>query len=56
MIAIRDYYNDLDMIEYTGLGIAMGNAPDEIKAQANEITLSNDDDGVYYALEKHLFQ
>jgi Cof subfamily protein (haloacid dehalogenase superfamily) len=56
MIAIGDYYNDLDMIEYAGLGIAMGNAPEDIKSKANDVTLSNDEDGVYYALEKHLYQ
>jgi Cof subfamily protein (haloacid dehalogenase superfamily) len=55
IIAIGDFYNDLDMIEYAGLGIAMGNAPDDVKERANDVTLSNDDDGVYHALEKHLF-
>lgn len=54
IIAIGDFYNDLDMIEYAGLGIAMGNAPDDLKKKANDVTLSNDEDGVYYALEKHL--
>jgi hydroxymethylpyrimidine pyrophosphatase-like HAD family hydrolase len=54
MIALGDYYNDLDMIEYAGLGIAMGNAPDDVKEKANDITLSNDEDGVYHALKKHL--
>jgi Cof subfamily protein (haloacid dehalogenase superfamily) len=55
IIAIGDYYNDLDMIEYAGLGIAMGNAPDDVKVRANEVTQSNDDDGVYHAFEKYLF-
>lgn len=54
MIAIGDFYNDLDMIEYAGMGIAMGNAPDDVKARANDVTLSNDEDGVYYALEIHI--
>lgn len=54
MIAIGDYYNDLDMIEYAGLGIAMGNAPEEVKQKANAITLSNEEDGVYYAVEKYI--
>ncbi|WP_409343353.1 Cof-type HAD-IIB family hydrolase [Paenibacillus sp. MBLB4367] len=54
IIAIGDFYNDLDMIEYAGLGVAMGNAPDDVKEKANDVTLSNDEDGVYYALEKHL--
>ncbi|WP_127532829.1 Cof-type HAD-IIB family hydrolase [Paenibacillus kobensis] len=55
VIAIGDYYNDLDMIEYAGLGIAMGNSPDEVKAKAGDVTGTNDEDGVYYALEKHLY-
>lgn len=56
MIAIGDYYNDIDMIEYAGMGIAMGNAPDEVKSLANDVTLSNDENGVYHALKKHLFK
>jgi hydroxymethylpyrimidine pyrophosphatase-like HAD family hydrolase len=44
------------MIEYAGMGIAMGNAPEDVKSRADDVTLSNDEDGVYYALEKHLFQ
>ncbi|UCZ55052.1 Cof-type HAD-IIB family hydrolase [Bacillus shivajii] len=55
MIAIGDYYNDLEMIEYAGLGIAMGNAPDDFKEKADAVTSSNDEDGVYHALEKYLF-
>jgi hydroxymethylpyrimidine pyrophosphatase-like HAD family hydrolase len=54
IIAIGDFYNDLDMIEYADLGIAMGNAPDDVKGKANDVTLSNDEDGVFYAVEKHL--
>jgi Cof subfamily protein (haloacid dehalogenase superfamily) len=55
MIAIGDYYNDVDMIEFAGLGIAMGNAPDDLKKKANDVTLSNDEDGVYHAIEKYIF-
>ncbi len=52
MIAVGDGYNDLSMIEYAGLGVAMENAPDEIKAKADFVTLSNDNDGIAYLLEK----
>jgi hydroxymethylpyrimidine pyrophosphatase-like HAD family hydrolase len=52
MIAIGDGFNDLPMIEYAGLGVAMGNAPDSIKAKANYVTLSNDEDGIAQALDK----
>ena len=56
MIAIGDYYNDLEMIEDAGLGIAMGNAPDDLKEKADVVTSSNNEDGVYHALEKYLFK
>lgn len=52
MIAIGDGFNDLAMIEYAGLGVAMGNAPEEIKAKADFVTRSNDEDGIAYVLEK----
>lgn len=51
-IACGDSYNDLTMIKYAGLGVAMGNANDDIKAAADFITLSNDEDGVAYVIEK----
>lgn len=46
MIAVGDSYNDLSMLEFAGLGVAMDNAPEEIKARCGYITLSNNDDGV----------
>lgn len=49
-IAFGDNYNDLDMLQSVGLGIAMGNAPQEIKSMVKKITLSNDDEGIYRAL------
>lgn len=52
VIAIGDNYNDKGMIEFAGLGIAMGNAPDEIKAVADMVTDTNRQDGVARALEK----
>ncbi|MNN40600.1 putative phosphatase [compost metagenome] len=51
-MAIGDNYNDMDMIVYAGLGIAMGNAPDEVKKIADRITLSNDEDGLKIELDK----
>jgi Cof subfamily protein (haloacid dehalogenase superfamily) len=54
IIAIGDNYNDKGMIEYAGTGVAMGNAPDEIKAVANYITDTNNHDGVAKALN-HFF-
>lgn len=52
VVAIGDNYNDKGMIEYAGLGIAMGNAPDEIKQVANMVTDTNTRDGVAKALEQ----
>ncbi len=51
MIAIGDGLNDLAMIEYAGLGVAMDNAHPTVKAAAGYVTASNEDDGVAQALE-----
>ncbi|MNY40960.1 putative phosphatase [compost metagenome] len=55
IIAIGDNYNDIDMIHFAGLGAAMGNSPDEVKAAADIITISNDEDGVKDVIEKYFF-
>jgi len=54
MIAIGDQTNDLPMIEYAGLGIAMGNAVEKVKAAADYITSSNEEDGVAKVIEKFI--
>ena len=54
LIAVGDGYNDLSMIRYAGLGVAMANAQPEIKEEADEITASNDDDGVACIVEKYM--
>lgn len=54
IIAIGDNYNDKEMIAYAGTGIAMGNAPDPVKAVAGYITDTNQQDGVRKAFEKFL--
>lgn len=51
-IAIGDGPNDLQMMEYAGIGIAMGNALDEVKQRADLVTAHIDEDGLYLALEK----
>ena len=55
IMAIGDNFNDLDLIEYAGLGIAMANAPVEVEAQADFVTASNADDGVAKAVEKFVY-
>ena len=52
MIAIGDQTNDSPMIEYAGLGVAMENAADSVKAIADYITASNNDDGVAEVIKK----
>lgn len=52
LIACGDGYNDLSMIEFAGLGVAMANAKEPLKKAADFITLSNEDDGVAYVVEK----
>jgi Cof subfamily protein (haloacid dehalogenase superfamily) len=54
MVAIGDGFNDLDMLEYAGLGVAMENAPAEIKQKADFVTRSNDEDGVAYFLDQFI--
>lgn len=54
MIAMGDGFNDLSMIQYAGLGIAMANAQQVVRDNADFITLSNDEDGVAYAVEKFI--
>lgn len=56
MIAIGDQEVDIPMIEEAGVGIAMGNAIDELKQKADFITKSNNEAGVAYALEHYLGQ
>jgi Cof subfamily protein (haloacid dehalogenase superfamily) len=54
IIVIGDNFNDKEMIEFGGMGIAMGNAPDEVKAAANFVTDTNNNDGVHKALQKFM--
>ncbi|WP_283679449.1 Cof-type HAD-IIB family hydrolase [Lentilactobacillus sp. Marseille-Q4993] len=56
LMAFGDAENDHGMIEAAGVGVAMANASDEIKAVANETTLSNDEDGVAAFVEKEATQ
>lgn len=50
MIAVGDGFNDLSMIEYASLGVAMANSPREVKEKADYITLSNEEDGVAHVI------
>ena len=49
-----DGFNDLSMIEFECLGVAMANAHEPVKAASDYITLSNEEDGVAHVIEKFL--
>jgi HAD superfamily hydrolase (TIGR01484 family) len=55
VMAVGDGLNDLDLIEGAGLGVAMGNAAEELKRAADFVTESNEDDGVVLAIRRCIF-
>ncbi|HWJ03746.1 MAG TPA: Cof-type HAD-IIB family hydrolase [Verrucomicrobiae bacterium] len=52
IMAVGDSYNDLEMLEFAGLGVAMGNARPAVKERADFVTLANDAHGVAEAIRK----
>jgi len=46
-LAFGDSYNDLEMLQAVGTGVAMGNAPDTLKAVANDVCKTVSEDGIY---------
>lgn len=56
VIAMGDGYNDVAMLEFAGLGVAMGNAPDEIKQLADYVTDTNMNDGVAQVVETFILK
>lgn len=55
IMAVGDSFNDLDMLRWAGVGVAMGNAAPEIQAMADHVVGSNEDDGVVEAFERFVF-
>ena len=55
VIAIGDSYNDLEMIDYAGLGVLVGNARQELKKHADYVTVAPSGDGVAEVIEKFIF-
>lgn len=53
ILAIGNYFNDITMLQFAGMGIAMGNSPDEVKLAANAVAHSNSEDGVAIALREY---
>lgn len=56
LIACGDGFNDVSMIEYAGLGVAMENAQDAVKEVADYVTDSNDEDGVAKVIYKFILE
>ena len=54
IIAVGDGYNDVSMLKYAGLGFAMANAPDDVKAACGRVALSNNEDGVADVIERYI--
>lgn len=55
LIAFGDGYNDLSMLKLAGMGVAMANAAPEVRAEADYVTLSNEEDGVAAAVKKFCY-
>ncbi len=51
IVAVGDGFNDVPMLEYAGLGVAMGNADDRVKRRADFVTSSCDEDGLASLIE-----
>ena len=54
VIAFGDGHNDISIVKYAGIGVAMENAVSDLKEIADEITLSNEQDGIAESLKKHI--
>ena len=54
-MALGDGGNDIPIVERAGIGVAMGNANDSLKAIADYVTDSVDENGVYHALKHWVF-
>ena len=52
-MAFGDAENDIEMLEFAAIGVAMGNGKDEVKAVADYVTASVDEDGIEKALKHY---
>ena len=56
VMAVGDDFTDIDMLQYAGIGVAMGNAPVEVKASADWVTTTLEKDGVARAVERWILR
>ncbi len=56
VMAIGDNTNDIEILQAVGWGVAMGQAPDVVKAAADAVTASNTEDGVALAIERYILR
>jgi hydroxymethylpyrimidine pyrophosphatase-like HAD family hydrolase len=54
VIAVGDNNNDIDMIKYAGMGVAMGNAENKVKDVAQYITATNTDGGIVRVIQEYI--
>lgn len=54
VLAVGDSYNDIEMIKWAGVGVAVGNAPGVVKEAADYVTFSNEEEGVAWILQNLL--
>lgn len=54
IVAMGNYYNDIEMLRFAGRGVAVANSPDEVKLAADEVTVSNNEDAVYHILKEYV--
>ena len=54
VIAFGDGDNDIDMLQFAGIGVAMGNASHYVKSKADYVTLSNEEDGIADVIYKKI--
>ena len=56
VMAVGDSYNDMEMLEWAGMGVAMGNAYQSVKDIADFVTASNEEEGVTEALRRFVLK
>jgi hydroxymethylpyrimidine pyrophosphatase-like HAD family hydrolase len=54
VLAVGDGHNDLEMLAWAGRGVAMGQAPDDVKAIADDVCGTVDEDGLAHVLSGYL--